>query len=113
MKVTFVFLIIACVATCNAQERKEVTADAYDVYSAVLTQQYGSWFKQPRSVLVLSRTVLEPQGHSGGDCRAQAEKDPIARKLFDKLLSENQQLRIEPRFRLPGPYKISGKMQAR
>jgi len=90
----------------------EVSPDAYEVYSAVLTQHYGSWFKQKTPRLIFAQTVLEPQGHSGGGCRAQAEKNPIVLDLLDKLLSEKQEFRVEGKLRLPGPYKmVTGRLR--
>lgn len=91
-------------AAC-AQERAAVTADSYQVYSAVLTQQYGSWFKDNHPVLIIPHTVLEPQGHPGYEsCRASVEQDLL--KVFDKLAAETREFRIETRLELPGPYKM-------
>ena len=112
MKFSPMLIVLLVAANCVGQERKQVSADSYDVYSAVLTQHYASWFKQKKPIQILSHTVLEPQGHSGGGCRAQAEKDSTRLDLLEKLLSENQQLRIEDKLHLPGPYKmITGKLR--
>ncbi len=113
MKLSLAFVLLVCIAGA-AEERKEVAADSYDVYSAVLTQHYRSWFKQNDPVLIAQHTVLEPQGHGGGGCRAQAERNAIVRGLLDRLLAEKQEFGIAAKLRLPGPYKIStGKARIR
>ena len=112
MKFSPMLLMLLVAISCVAQKRKEVSSDSYDVYSAVLTQHYASWFKQKEPVQILSHTVLEPQGHSDGGCRARVEKDPTRLELLEQLLSENQQLRIADKLRLPGRYKMfTGKLR--
>jgi hypothetical protein len=107
-------LLISYALNTSGQNQGQVSLEAYDIYSAVLTQHYGSSFKQKAPVSIFSSTVLEPQGHSGGSCRAQAQKNPIGLSLLDKLLSEKQELRIDEKLRLPGPYKmVKGKLQSR
>jgi hypothetical protein len=112
MKLSLVLLLFIYPVVATAQEREEVSADSYDVYSAVLAQHHGSWFKQKELVLISSHTVLEPQHHQG--CRAQGEQSPVVRGLLDKLLAEKQEFRIAAKLRLPGPYKIlTGKSDIR
>jgi hypothetical protein len=90
-----------------AQEKQEVTAESYQVYSAVLTQQFGSWFKGEEPVVIMPHTVLEPQGHEGyQSCHAEVAKDAALVKLLDKLVAKTQEFRIAPKLQLPGPYKM-------
>ena len=114
-----ILLLVALVAG-NAQssfsgqdrDRKEVSTDSYAVYSAILTQHYGSWFRQKEPILVLPYTVLEPQGHQG--CRTQAQQSAVVQDLLRMLLAEKEQFRIAAKFRLPGPYKVlTGKAEIR
>jgi hypothetical protein len=108
--ISLILLLITCAVNASGQERKEVNADSYDVYSAVLGQQYGAWFKQREPVLIAAHTVLEPQHHQG--CPAQGEQSVVVRQLLDKLLAERQEFRVAAKLRLPGPYKIfSGKTE--
>jgi len=113
VRISLSLLLVIYALSTFGQAQEEVSSEAYDVYSAVLTQHYGSWFKEKVPVLIFSKTVLEPQGHSGGGCKPQAEKNPVVLNLLDKLLSEKQQLRIEGKLRLPRPYKmVTGKLQS-
>ena len=110
VRIGLILMLITSAANTAGQERKEVCADCYDVYSAVLSQQYGSWFKQKEPVLIAGHTVLEPQHHQG--CPTQGEQNAVVQQLLNKLLAEKQELRIAAKLRLPGPYKIfSGKTE--
>jgi len=112
MKLSLVLLSLIYLVGAAAQERREVSADSYDVYSAVLTLHHGSWFNQKEPVLISSHTVLEPQHHQG--CPAQGEQSAVVRNLLDKLLAEKQEFRIAAKLRLPGPYNIlTGKADIR
>ena len=114
MKLHLFILLVSSLPNATAQQRKEVSTDSYDVYSAVLSQQYGSWFKQKAPVLILPHTVLEPQGHSGGNCPIQAQRKATVKELLDKLLLEKHELRIGQRLRVPGPYNlVKGRIQNR
>jgi hypothetical protein len=95
---------VAELASPQERKRKEVRADSYEVYSAVLAQHYGTWFKQKEPVLILPHTVLEPQGHQG--CGSQTEQSTVVRRLLDKLLAEKEQFQIAPKLQLPGKYRI-------
>lgn len=106
MKLIRLLIVILLVATAAAQPRKRLSPDSYDVYSAILSQHYGSWFEDGRPIVIFSQTVLEPQGHAGGGCTAQAKNNPTIRKLVEKLLSEKQKFEIERNLRVPGPYKL-------
>jgi hypothetical protein len=97
------------VATLYALQRPrtEVSSEAYAVYSVVLTQEYGSWFKGKSAVTIVPHTVLEPQGHAGYEaCRNQLGKDETWRSLFDEMASEKDEFRIEARLSLPGKYMM-------
>ena len=100
-------LCVVAVVGVVAQDRKEVDAESYDVYSAVLTRHYKSWFMQKEPVLIIAHTVLEPQGHTGSaQCRGQEGQDADDQELLDKLVAEKLEFRIEGKLRLPGPYKM-------
>jgi hypothetical protein len=74
-QVAIVALWIATAGVAVGQEpeaRREVAAESYEVYSAMLTQHYGSWFKGKDPVLIHSYTALELQGHQGANCRERA-----------------------------------------
>jgi hypothetical protein len=93
----------------NGQEKTtaEVSGEAYAVYSTVLSEEYGSWFKGKGSVAIIPHTVLEPQGHpSYESCQQEFVKDDVWRSLFDKMTAEKAKFRIEARLRLPGKYKM-------
>jgi hypothetical protein len=99
-------MVAAAMKAANTQEKTEVSAEAYRVYSAVLTQQYRSWFKGSDPILIIAHTVLEPQGHAGYEgCRAQIPQELLP--FFDRLVAERREFRIEPKLQLPGPYKCS------
>jgi len=104
----FLTLLAAMRQKSVAQEqREEVSTDSYDVYSAVLTRQYGPWFKRNEPVLIVPHTVLVPQGRAGQvHCTSQIDLDPLSRELFLRLISEKQELRIESKLRVPGTYKM-------
>jgi len=98
-------MVAAAMKAANAEEKTEVSAEAYRVYSAVLTQQYRSWFKGSDPILIIAHTVLEPQGHAGYEgCRAQIPQEFLP--LFDRLVTEKREFRIEPKLKLPGTYKM-------
>jgi len=94
-------------AVAQLSERTEVSKDSYDVYSALLTQHYGSWFKW-QQVLISASTVLESQGHPGSvaGCRQQVAQRTVVRDLFAKLVSEKQQFWIAAKLQVPGQYKM-------
>jgi hypothetical protein len=99
-------LVVSSAKSAVAQEkqRAEVSVDSYEVYSAVLNQRHGSWFKQKEPVLISSHTVLEPQHHQG--CPVQGEQSAVVRNLLSKLLAEKQEFKIAAKLRLPGPYEL-------
>jgi hypothetical protein len=87
--------------------RPEVSGEAYAVYSAALSEEYGYWFKGKGSVAIIPHTVLEPQGHPGYEsCQQEFVKDDVWRSLFDKMIAEKAKFRIEARLSLPGEYKM-------
>jgi hypothetical protein len=104
-KTAFLGLWITIAGLVLAQQggaRKEVTTESYEVYSAVLAQHYGSWFKRKDPVLIFSETALEPQGHQGANCGERTTKVKVVEDLLEKLLSEKEKFQIFPKLRLPG-----------
>ena len=88
----------------KSRPTKEIAAESYEVYSAVLTQHYSSWFKGKGPVLIYSHTALEPQGHQG--CRVQTMTAGVVQDLVGVLLAEKEEFQILPRMRLPGKYEM-------
>jgi hypothetical protein len=98
----------------ESKSRKEVAAESYEVYSAVLSQHYGSWFEGRDPVVIYPYTALEPQGHQGGKCRERTKDVKVVQDLLEQLLSEKEKFHISPMLRLPGKYQMAkGKAQIR
>jgi hypothetical protein len=111
-------IVVLSIATIGvgqqSKPKEEVTAESYEVYSAVLTQHYGSWFKGKDPVLISSSTALEPQGHQGANCRERAKGLETVRDLVEQLLSEKERFLVSPKLQLPGDYHmVKGKSQIR
>jgi hypothetical protein len=114
--VTVVLWSVLVVAEAATQERKEVSADSYDVYSALLTQRYKSWFRERARVLIYPYTVPTFQNHESvaEGCRTQVAQKATEGHLLDKLISDQQQQRIASKLKLPGPYTVlKGKVKIR
>jgi hypothetical protein len=115
-KLAIIGLSIATAGVAREQEfkpRQEVSAESYEVYSAILSQQYASWFKGKDPVLIYPYTALEPQGHPGVNCRERAGSVKVVLDLLDQLFSEREGFQISAKLRLPGKYQIlKGKTQS-
>jgi|HubBroStandDraft_4_1064222.scaffolds.fasta_scaffold739472_2 hypothetical protein len=95
---------------------KEVAAESYEVYSSVLSEHYGSWFKEKDPPLISSYTALEPQGHPGvgANCRERAKDVQVLQDLLGQLVSEKEKFQISSKLRLPGKYQmVKGKSHIR
>jgi len=93
--------------------KNEVSDEAYAVYSAVLDEQYGSWFKGKNGAVIVPHTVLEPQGHPGYKaCRQTLGQVELWQGLFDKMVNEKEEFRIEPRLTLPGKYAMQARQES-
>lgn len=116
-KTAFLMLWITIAGLALAQQRgarKEVATESYEVYSAVLAQHYGSWFKGKDPVLIFSETAFEPQHHRGANCGQRTTKVKVVQDLLEKLLSEKEKFQIFPKLQLSGKYRIlKGKAQIR
>ena len=98
----------------ESKSRKEFAAESYEIYSAVFSQHYGSWFKGKDPVVIYPYTVLEPQGHQGGNCRERAKDVKVVQDLLEQLISEKEEFHISPKLRLPGKYQMAkGRAQIR
>ena len=87
-------------------ETKE--SDPYAVYSALLTQEYGEWFRKNKFVQIAARTI--PLDRSHGDYMARCStdaNDETDRQLIMRLLSQvDQSEKLKAELNLPGQYVL-------
>ena len=110
----FVTLIAMCLAAQGgAQESSQAgsnkaggaPAASYEVYSAVLSQRYSSWFKAHRPLRIAALTKAIPAGAITNDCRAQVQQDQQEVQVLSSLLAANRQRqRLQKKLTVPGAY---------
>jgi hypothetical protein len=86
-----------------------VGSESYDVYSALLAQRYGFWFRQDRVVKIAAYTTVPSHGRGGNliaQCIAEAENESD-RELIKHLSSaQSPPQRLEAKLIIPGRYTI-------
>lgn len=89
------------------EKSQEVSADSYEVYSAVLSQKYSSWFKTKRPVRIAVLTSPMPAGARMDDCRARVGQEEGDVQLLNGLLAANTSShRIEQKLTINGTYAL-------
>jgi hypothetical protein len=86
-----------------------VGVDAYDVYSALLSQHYRGWFRKDKPVKIAAYTTVPSHGPGGNlmaKCGSGAENE-TDRELMKQLSSDKTpRQQLEAKFALPGRYLI-------
>ena len=87
---------------------ESIESASYAVYSALLTQQYGTWFRKNKFVQIAARTI--PPDHSHGDYMARCStnaNDETDRQLIQRLLTQvDETEKLEGKLNLPGQYVL-------
>lgn len=103
-------LLLATLVSCQAiaQEANNLSADSYEVYSALLLQQYGSLLKGKSTLLISAHTVPAFQSHDPVEetCRGRIAHDVVLKRLIDDLVLEKRRFRIDSKLKLEGNFKI-------
>jgi hypothetical protein len=116
---TLSLLTLTIVAVSAAQNEKTpfskmsviatVGSESYDVYSALLTQQYREWFRNNKPVKIAAYTTVPSHGPGVNviaQCASGAENE-VDRELIKKLSSDQApQQKLAAKLIVPGRYTI-------